>query len=530
MSLLTVKDLSVSFVTRNGTVQAVQSVNVEVKENALTAIIGESGSGKSVLCYALLGLIPTPPGRIDGGEAWFAGQDLLTLSQRDLRRVRGSQIGMVFQDPMTSLNPFLRIGEQLTEPLLLHTDLSKKQAKTRAIELLEEVGLNKPEQAMQAYPFEFSGGMRQRVMIAMALINEPKLLIADEPTTALDATIQAQILDLIKSLQTRRGIGVLFISHDLAVVAEIADEILVMEKGNAVECGNTQAVIENPQHDYTKKLLASIPSGAPRNYEPKPQTLLSVEGLRTWFYTHAKTHPVRAVDDVSFAIQKGEVLGLVGESGSGKSTLGRSLLKLVNITEGSVHFDGVNLSTINTPDLKALRRRMQMIFQDPYSSLNPRMTVFDTLAEPLLLHNLVNRADLGTAVRILMDNVGLASAFAKKYPHEFSGGQRQRIAIGRAIATKPDFVVADEPVSALDVTIQAQILRLLADLKEEYGITMLFVSHDLAVIRQISDRVAVMYNGKLEEIGPTKAVFEQPESAYTRRLLQAIPGQNVEFG
>ena len=431
---------------------------------------------------------------------------------------------------MTSLNPFLRIGEQLTEPLLLHTDLSKKQAKTRAIELLEEVGLNESEQAMQAYPFEFSGGMRQRVMIAMALINEPKLLIADEPTTALDATIQAQILDLIKSLQTRRGIGVLFISHDLAVVAEIADEILVMEKGNAVECGNTQAVIENPQHDYTKKLLASIPSGAPRNYEPKPQTLLSVEGLKTWFYTDAKTHPVRAVDDVSFAIQKGEVLGLVGESGSGKSTLGRSLLKLVNITEGSVHFDGINLSTINTPDLKALRRRMQMIFQDPYSSLNPRMTVFDTLAEPLLLHNLVNRADLGAAVRILMDNVGLASAFAKKYPHEFSGGQRQRIAIGRAIATKPDFVVADEPVSALDVTIQAQILRLLADLKEEYGITMLFVSHDLAVIRQISDRVAVMYNGKLEEIGPTKAVFEQPESAYTRRLLQAIPGQNVEFG
>jgi ABC-type glutathione transport system ATPase component len=323
---------------------------------------------------------------------------------------------------------------------------------------------------------------------------------------------------------------VLFISHDLAVVAEIADEILVMEKGNAVESGNTRAVIENPQHDYTKKLLASIPSGAPRNYEPKPQTLLRVEGLRTWFYPHAKTQPVRAVDDVSFAIQKGEVLGLVGESGSGKSTLGRSLLKLVNITEGLVHFDGINLSTINTPDLKALRRRMQMIFQDPYSSLNPRMTVFDTLAEPLLLHNLVDRANLGAAVRMLMDNVGLARAFAKKYPHEFSGGQRQRIAIGRAIATKPDFVVADEPVSALDVTIQAQILRLLADLKEEYGITMLFVSHDLAVIRQISDRVAVMYNGKLEEIGPTKAVFEQPESAYTRRLLQAIPGQNVEFG
>tara|TARA_B100001057_G_scaffold497624_1_gene602267 strand:- start:179 stop:1771 length:1593 start_codon:yes stop_codon:yes gene_type:complete len=530
MSLLNVKNLSVSFVTRNGTVEAVRSVSLDVKENALTAIIGESGSGKSVLCYALLGLIPTPPGRIDGGEAWFEGQDLLTLSQRDLRRVRGSQIGMVFQDPMTSLNPFLRIGEQLTEPLLLHTQLSKKQAKTRAIELLEEVGLQAPEQAMQAYPFEFSGGMRQRVMIAMALINEPQLLIADEPTTALDATIQAQILDLIKSLQTRRGIGVLFISHDLAVVAEIADEILVMEKGNAVESGNARAVIERPQHDYTKKLLASIPSGSPRSYAPKPQTLVSVEGLKTWFYPHASKNPIRAVDDVSLAIQRGEVLGLVGESGSGKSTLGRSLLKLVSTTAGQIQFDGIDLSTINALELKTLRRRMQMIFQDPYSSLNPRMTVFDTLAEPLVLHNLVNRSDLSRAVRTLMDDVGLAPGFAKKYPHEFSGGQRQRIAIGRAIATKPDFVVADEPVSALDVTIQAQILTLLGDLKEEYGITMLFVSHDLAVIRQISDRVAVMYNGKLEEIGPTKAVFEQPESAYTRRLLEAIPGQQAEFG
>ena len=269
MSLLAVKDLSVSFVTRNGTLQAVQSVSLDVRENALTAIIGESGSGKSVLCYALLGLIPSPPGRIDGGEAWFAGQNLLTLSQRELRRVRGAQIGMIFQDPMTSLNPFLRIGEQLTEPLLLHTSLSKKQARARSIELLEEVGLQEPEQAMHAYPFEFSGGMRQRVMIAMALINEPKLLIADEPTTALDVTIQAQILELIKSLQASRGIGVLFISHDLAVVAEIADEILVMEKGLAVESGRAQTVLQRPEHPYTKKLLASVPNGAPQNYEAK---------------------------------------------------------------------------------------------------------------------------------------------------------------------------------------------------------------------------------------------------------------------
>ncbi|MAA49654.1 MAG: ABC transporter ATP-binding protein [Gammaproteobacteria bacterium] len=525
MSLLAVKDLSVSFVTRNGTLQAVQSVSLDVRENALTAIIGESGSGKSVLCYALLGLIPTPPGRIDGGEAWFAGQNLLTLSQRELRRVRGAQIGMIFQDPMTSLNPFLRIGEQLTEPLLLHTSLSKKQARARSIELLEEVGLQEPEQAMHAYPFEFSGGMRQRVMIAMALINEPKLLIADEPTTALDVTIQAQILELIKSLQASRGIGVLFISHDLAVVAEIADEILVMEKGLAVESGRAQTVLQRPEHPYTKKLLASVPNGAPQNYEAKTSELLRVTGLKTWFYSNDRTQPVRAVNDVTFSINKREVLGLVGESGSGKSTLGRSLLRLVKITAGAINFDGIDIDRINKTDLKVLRRRMQMIFQDPYSSLNPRMTVFDTLAEPLLLHNLVDRCDVGKAVRTLMDNVGLASAFAKKYPHEFSGGQRQRIAIGRAIATKPEFIVADEPVSALDVTIQAQILKLLAELKEEYGITMLFVSHDLAVIRQISDRVAVMFAGQLEEIGPTKTVFDHPQSAYTRNLLESIPAR-----
>lgn len=529
MSLLNVKNLSVSFVTRNGTVRAVRSVSLQVKEHGLTAVIGESGSGKSVLCYALLGLIQKPPGRIDGGEALFAGQDLLKLSETELRRIRGSQISMIFQDPMTSLNPFLKIGEQLSEPLLLHTGCSKKYAAEKSVALLEEVGLNNPQRAMHSYPFEFSGGMRQRVMIAMALISEPKLLIADEPTTALDATIQAQILELIKSLQKRRGIGVLFISHDLGVVEEIADEIVVMEGGQAVESGDARTIIQNPKHSYTQRLLASIPRGSPPFHQPKPDTLLRIEGLSTWFYT-PDGMPVRAVDDVSFSIQKGETLSLVGESGSGKSTLGRSLLRLVDSKSGSVNFDGINLLAARTQDLIVLRRRMQMIFQDPYSSLNPRMTVFETLAEPLLLHDLVARKNVTERVLALMDNVGLARAFAKKYPHEFSGGQRQRVAIGRAIATRPEFIVADEPVSALDVTIQAQILRLLSDLGREHSITMLFISHDLNVVRQISDRVAVMYNGKLEEIGTAKEIFNQPKSGYTKRLLAAMPGQKILEG
>jgi ABC-type glutathione transport system ATPase component len=380
---------------------------------------------------------------------------------------------------------------------------------------------------MRAYPFEFSGGMRQRVMIAMALITEPKLLIADEPTTALDVTIQAQILRLIKSLQEKRDIGVLFISHDLAVVSDIADHIVVMEKGLVVEQGAPADIFTNAQHPYTQKLLAAIPSGAPPEPDNERDTLITASNLKTYFTSENSDEPVKAVDDVSLSIQRGEVLGLVGESGSGKSTFGRSLLRLTPITDGQISFDGIDVGGLDRNNLKALRRRMQMIFQDPYASLNPRMTVYDTLAEPLLLHKIVDRSGLDAAIRELMDNVGLARGFAKKYPHEFSGGQRQRIAIGRALATKPEFIVADEPVSALDVTIQAQILDLLKDLKDEYGLTMLFVSHDLAVIRQIADRVAVLYRGKLEEVGNTSNVFNSPQSDYTQRLLAAIPGKSA---
>ena len=527
MALLNVDNLSVSFVTRNGTNKAVDNVSFSVEERQITAIIGESGSGKSVSCYAMLGLVPSPPGRIDGGTAHFQGQDLLALSEDELRAIRGRDIAMIFQDPMTCLNPFMKIGEQLIEPLTLHKGLAKGPAREKAMALLDEVGIRDPQAAMNAFPHEFSGGMRQRVMIAMALINEPKLLIADEPTTALDVTIQAQILKLIADLQTKRDIGVLFISHDLAVVSDIADQIVVMEKGKVVESGEPKAIFDNPQHPYTQKLLAAIPSGQKAADTVAPDALIRIEKLRTWFTPTAGAEPVKAVDDVSLEIHRGEVLGLVGESGSGKSTLGRSILRLVPITDGQIHFEDTELSSLEGRSLKQFRHRMQMIFQDPYASLNPRMTVYDTLAEPLLLHGLVNKAGLDQAIRELMDNVGLARAFVRKYPHEFSGGQRQRIAIGRALATRPEFIVADEPVSALDVTIQAQILDLLAELTKEYGLTMLFISHDLAVIRQIADRIAVMYHGKLVEEGSTAQVFETPSDDYTRSLLAAIPGTNA---
>ncbi|MCB1698671.1 MAG: ABC transporter ATP-binding protein [Pseudomonadales bacterium] len=527
MALLDVQDLAVSFVTRNGTNKAVDGISFSVELGKITAIIGESGSGKSVACYSLLGLVPMPPGRIDGGRALFEGRDLLKLEETELRRIRGRDIAMIFQDPMTCLNPYMTIGKQLMEPLLYHRKVTTAQARARALELLAEVGIRDPESTIDNFPHEFSGGMRQRVMIAMALINEPKLLIADEPTTALDVTIQAQILKLIAELQHKRDIGVIFISHDLAVVADIADTIVVMKQGQIVETGNREGIFRNARHPYTQKLLAAIPTDSKPPRPGAAEPLIRVQNLCTWFSQGRGREPVRAVNDVSFDINRGEVLGLVGESGSGKSTIGRSILRLVPVTSGEVRFDGTDLTALEGRELKTMRRRMQMIFQDPFASLNPRMTVYDTLAEPLLLHGIETRKSVAQGVLKLMDDVGLARAFVRKYPHEFSGGQRQRIAIGRALATRPEFVVADEPVSALDVTIQAQILDLMQQLSREYGLTMLFVSHDLAVVRHLADRILVLYKGEVVEQGTGDELFERPRQAYTRQLLQSIPGRSL---
>ncbi|MAQ99286.1 MAG: ABC transporter ATP-binding protein [Oceanospirillaceae bacterium] len=531
MSLLTVKDLRVSFQTRNGKQEAVKGVSFELNEGEILGIVGESGSGKSVTCYSLLGLIPMPPGVIESGEALYDGQDLLKLNEKALRQLRGRKINMIFQDPMTALNPYMTVAKQIIEAILVHEKIGKKEARQRAIKALEEVGIVRAAERVDSYPHEFSGGMRQRVMIAMALATEPDILIADEPTTALDVTIQKQILDLLHQIQKRRKLSIIFITHDLAVIHALAHRLIVMEKGHIVEQGVAKDVFANPQHPYTQKLLSAVPdSSKPAEYKlAEEHALLQVKNLRTVFRkTHGpfwdrKTEETIAVNNISLDIHYGEILGLVGESGSGKSTFGRSIMRLVDTEGGEVNLAGRDLLKLHNQELKHARRDFQMIFQDPYASLNPRMTVFDTLAEPLLTHQIVPKKELLPTINRLMDEVGLDRRFIRKYPHEFSGGQRQRIAIARAISVKPKLIIADEPVSALDVTIQAQVLDLLLKLTKDHGITMLFISHDLSVVRYLCDRVAVMQHGNLLELDETEKLYADPQNGYTRKLLSAIP-------
>ena len=531
MSLLEVNNLCVEFRTRDGIFRAVDNVSFNLEAGEILGIVGESGSGKSVTCYTLLKLIAIPPGHIVSGQAKFDGIDLLQANEKILRNVRSKRIGIIFQDPMTSLNPYLRIGYQLLEPLLLHdkntVKVNKKDAYKKAIALLDEVGIKDSEQCMHQYPHELSGGMRQRVMIAMALITEPEILIADEPTTALDVTTQAQILDMLVTLQKSRNVAVIFISHDLQVVNYLCDNVLVMKDGKVVESGLCEQVFTSPRHDYTQQLIQAIPDTAKPaahryiQYTKNNDTEKDILKLSNITIQYAsKPEPTVAVDNVSMNIANGEVLGLVGESGCGKSTLSYSLVRLVDIHSGSIQFHDEQISTLNNKDFHVLRKNIQIIFQDPYSSLNPRMTVFNALAEPITLHDkYISKEALQEQVFALMSEVGLDKHSANKYPHEFSGGQRQRIAIARALAIEPELIIADEPVSALDVTIQAQILDLLLNICQRRQMTMLFISHDLAVIRYISDRVAVMQAGKIVEEGNTETVFHHPVHSYTKKLL-----------
>ncbi|SDR66578.1 ABC transporter ATP-binding protein [Opitutus sp. GAS368] len=568
MPLLEVTDLRTYFHTRRGVYRAVDGVSFSLEKGETLGIVGESGSGKSVTCATLLGLIPQPPGRIESGRALFDGTDLLHCSPSELRAIRGKRIAMVFQDPMTSLNPYLRIAEQLIEPLLIHEKVSKTDALARGRAMLEAVGIPDAAKRLHSYPHEFSGGMRQRVMIAMALITKPDLLIADEPTTALDVTVQAQILELLKKLQRELGMAVIFVTHDLAVVSGLCDRVQVMYAGRIVESADTRTLFRAPQHPYTKALQRCIPAlqdkgrelftipGLPPDLskpfteaellkrfdlpaEKSPaaaaphaigrETVISVQAVETHFPIESgflfrkQTGTVKAVDGVSFEVRRGEVLGLVGESGSGKSTLARAIMQLVPVTAGTVVLGSRNLTAASAAEIQAARRDLQMVFQDPFASLNPRLTVYATLAEPLLVHGVVPPDQVPARVAQLMEQVGLAPRFMQKYPHEFSGGQRQRIAIARALALRPKVIIADEPVSALDVSIQAQILNLLAGLVRTMDLTMIFIAHDLSVVKHVSDRIAVMYQGQIVELGSALDIMERPQHPYTRALIGAIP-------
>lgn len=559
-NLLSIRDLEVTFSTQEGPVHAVKRISFDIPRGTTVGLVGESGSGKSVTSLATMRLIPSPPGEVTNGQILFNGTDLLKISEAEMRKIRGNKISMIFQEPMTSLNPVFTVGYQIAEVLKLHQGMNNSQARARTLELLIQVGIPTPEIKIDSYPHEMSGGQKQRVMIAMAIGCEPDLLICDEPTTALDVTIQKQVLDLMQDIQKQYHMSMLFITHDLGVIADIADDVVVMYRGDIVEKSTTEEIFIRPQHPYTKGLLACRPPlekhprrlvtvsdfmDAQGNEKAPPKVeyvnpvrpfteavnpvILEINNLKKYFpirggiFGTVKDH-FKAVEDVSFKVRKGRTLGLVGESGCGKTTLGRTILRLIEPTAGEIIWKGKDITELGSEDMRKLRRQMQIIFQDPYASLNPRMTIGAAIMEPMDIHKIgANREERKERAAQLLHKVGLSGNVLNRYPHEFSGGQRQRICIARALAVEPEFIICDESVSALDVSIQAQILNLLLDLQEEMNLTYIFISHDLAVVKFISDEVLVMNKGQLVEMADAEEIYRNPKNEYTRNLLSAIP-------
>lgn len=581
--LLEVKNLVTEFRSEEETIKAVNGISFTLSKGETIGIVGESGSGKSVTSLSVMRLIPNPPGKITGGEIIYHSKtkgpvDIVTLSEKEMRQLRGNEIAMIFQEPMTSLNPVYTCGDQVMEAILLHQKVSKKAAKELTIDLFKEVQLPRPENIFESYPHQISGGQKQRVMIAMAMSCKPNILIADEPTTALDVTVQATILDLMLKLQREHDMGIMFITHDLGVIAELADKVVVMYKGKIVEQGTVMEIFENPRHPYTKGLLACRPplnkrlhwlptvadfmqtNEAGEMIESKQSVsdlteklvvsagerqdahkklyakapILQIKNLKTYFpikkgiFGKAKDF-VKAVDDVSFDVYPGETLGLVGESGCGKTTLGRTVLRLIEPTAGEIIFDGIHVTGLDNKKMRELRKDIQIIFQDPYSSLNPRITIGQAIMEPMQVHGILEN-DKARKARVveLLQRVNMNESHFYRYPHEFSGGQRQRICIARALALKPKFIICDESVSALDVSVQAQVLNLLNELKREFDFTYIFISHDLSVVKFMSDRMVVMNKGKVEEMGDADAIYNNPQTEYTKNLINAIPKGQLE--
>ena len=546
MSLLIVNGLSTEIRGRGESNLVVRDISFQVERGETLALVGESGSGKSMTALSIARLLP-PAARVSAGEIKLSGRDLMQISEREMRDVRGSKIAMIFQEPMNSLNPVLTIGDQIAECVRRHQSVTRSAARQQSIELLAAVGLPAPQRNIDEYPHQLSGGMRQRVMIAIALAAQPDLLIADEPTTALDVTIQAQVLDLLKDLQSQFNMGLLFITHDLAVVKQTVDRIAVMHQGELVEHGTNEAFFASPKHAYSRALLAAIPTAQKRlqrdleqdakrvsavaqpEAEDAAGPILSVRNLQVHFpirggvFRRAVDY-VRAVDDVSFDLHAGKTLALVGESGCGKTTVGKAILQLLKSNQGSVQFQQRDLQTLGNEDLRKIRQDLQIVFQDPYSSLNPRMLVGDILEEGMTALAVLKRTqDRKRKIKLLLDQVGLPADSVLRYPHEFSGGQRQRISIARALAVEPKLIVCDEPTSALDVSVQAQVLNLLIDLQEELGMSYLFITHDMAVVSYLADEVAVMHQGQIVEQGPTEQILLQPQHHYTQKLLAAVP-------